>query len=127
MPGNERYIVPLYVDPDDGSLWLVLLAGDVRLRMTPQSSRPLTCINPQTRANLIEADCLSSSDREFMEDLSINGAVLAGLPFPSIPVEVSDDQAALGVDGILGFDFFARFFTEVNFIFPPHRLILVDP
>ncbi len=95
--------------------------------MTPQSSRPLTCINSQTRANLIEADSLSSSDRAFTEDLSIIGAILAGQPFPSIPVEVNDEPATLGVDGILGFDFFARFFTEVTFVFPPHRLILIDP
>ena len=79
----------------------------------------VTHISPQARADLIVADCLTSSDRAFTEDLSIIGAILAGLPFPSIPVEVNDEPATLGVDGILGFDFFARFFTEVIFAFPP--------
>lgn len=126
MPDNDRYIIPLRLDPDGRFLWFELEAGEAHLAIVPQPHTPLSSITPGAREALIYADCLSSSDRDFTEDLTISGALLNGGPAPRIPVEISNDPDSLGVDGILGFDFFARF-TEVNFILPPHRLVLIDP
>lgn len=126
MPANERYVVPLGYDPVTRTLGLELEAGPVPLDMIPQPQRTRSCITPQTRQDLLHGDALSSSDRDFREDLTIVSASLAGVPLFSVPVEISDHPNKLGADGILGFDFFTHF-TEMSFVFPPHRLILVDP
>ena len=126
MPAGERFIIPLWTDPDSGILWFVLDAGPVRLGAVVQSHRPRSCITAEVKLKLLQADAISSSDRDFTEDLSISQVTLVGIPCFSIPVEVGAAPGRFGVELILGFDFLARF-TDANFVFPPHRLILVDP
>ena len=82
------HVVALDYDAGYGVVFLVLEVAHVSLRMVPRMDQPISVISPLARLDLIHADCLTSTDKEFWEGLVIRPVVLGGYDIAPVPVQI---------------------------------------
>lgn len=99
------------------------VGDDIVWDMLPNPAARRSIISPRALEDLQTRGLASSHDarRFLVRDLRI-----AGQPIPDLEVRVSAAMVRLGVDGILGLDFFEQF-ELVQWHPRTRRVILVDP
>jgi hypothetical protein len=109
VPGEIAFLLWRAFDaPESGRGFLIRLevGPDVVFEMLPNPVAPRTAIRPSSFQDLAQRGMATAEEarRVTLRQLSIGGH-----PVPDLEASVSAAVGRLGFDGVLGFDFFARF------------------
>jgi len=125
VPGASSDLTVELARSDDNRWFVIRLAvgDDVVLNMVPNPGFPRSVVSRRVWDDLVARGMLAASEGRtvVLRDLRIEQQ-----RSPDLPVRVSPLTRILGVDGILGFDFFENY-TGVYFDIRARRLTLIDP
>ena len=125
MPGDGGEITVQLILDSSGRWHILPLAvgDDVLLEMIPNPGFPRSVINQRVRDDLVARGVVIAESRRA---LTLRDLRIEGHPIPDVTVRVAPITRILGVDGILGFDFFEHY-AGVYFDTRSRRLTLFDP
>jgi hypothetical protein len=125
VPGDAGEIT-VQLTLDSSGRWHILpvaVGEDVVVEMIPNPGFPRSVISQRVRNDLVARGVVATETRRA---LTLRDLRIEGYPIPDITVRVAPITRILGVDGILGFDFFENY-TGLYFDVRARRLTLIDP